>query len=82
VAHYHGIDLSQAALDLASRALEAFTCPVTFDHRGDVHRALKRVQREGYLLNDHVLSVSVSDRPKVRKRSAEEALAGLELDNL
>jgi len=33
VAHYHGIDLSQAALDLASKALEALACPVTLDHR-------------------------------------------------
>jgi len=33
VAHYHGIDLSQAALDLASRALEALACPVTLDQR-------------------------------------------------
>jgi SAM-dependent methyltransferase len=31
VAHYHGIDLSQAALDLASKALEALACPVTLD---------------------------------------------------
>src|SRR5271166_3095495 len=33
VAHYHGIDLSQAALDLASKALETLACPVTLDHR-------------------------------------------------
>src|SRR5258707_12525859 len=33
VAHYHGIDLSQAALDLARKALEALACPVTLDHR-------------------------------------------------
>jgi SAM-dependent methyltransferase len=33
VAHYHGIDLSQPALDLASEALEALACPVTLDHR-------------------------------------------------
>jgi SAM-dependent methyltransferase len=32
VAHYHGIDLSQAALDLASKSLEALACPVTLDH--------------------------------------------------
>jgi SAM-dependent methyltransferase len=31
VAHYHGIDLSQAALDLASKALETLACPVTLD---------------------------------------------------
>jgi SAM-dependent methyltransferase len=33
IAHYHGIDLSQAALDLASKALEKLACPVTLDHR-------------------------------------------------
>jgi SAM-dependent methyltransferase len=33
VAHYHGIDLSQAALELASKALETLACPVTLDHR-------------------------------------------------
>lgn len=33
VAHYHGIDLSQAALDLASKNLETLACPVTLEHR-------------------------------------------------
>jgi SAM-dependent methyltransferase len=33
VVHYHGIDLSQAALDLASKTLEALDCPVTLEHR-------------------------------------------------
>ena len=33
VAHYHGIDLSQAALDLASKNLEALACPVTLERR-------------------------------------------------
>jgi SAM-dependent methyltransferase len=33
VAHYHGIDLSQAALDLARKNLEALACPVTLEHR-------------------------------------------------
>ena len=33
VAHYHGIDLSQAALDLASKNLEALAFPVTLEHR-------------------------------------------------
>ena len=33
VAHYYGIDLSQAALELASKALESLGCPVTLDHR-------------------------------------------------
>ena len=33
VAHYHGIDLSQAALDLASKNLEALACPATLEHR-------------------------------------------------
>ncbi len=48
----------------------------------DLHRALSKVQREGYLLSGHVRSASLSARPKVRKRSAEEALASLELDSL
>src|ERR1700676_1099451 len=33
VAHYHGIDLSQAALDLESKNLEALRCPVTLERR-------------------------------------------------
>jgi SAM-dependent methyltransferase len=33
VASYHGIDLSQAALELASQALETLACPVTLDRR-------------------------------------------------
>jgi ubiquinone/menaquinone biosynthesis C-methylase UbiE len=33
VAHYHGIDLSYAALDLASKNLEALDCPATLEHR-------------------------------------------------
>ncbi|MEY2492217.1 MAG: hypothetical protein QOH24_1168 [Verrucomicrobiota bacterium] len=47
-----------------------------------VHLALKRVQNEGFLLSCRVRSVSVSPPPKVRKRSAEDTLASLELDNL
>jgi SAM-dependent methyltransferase len=31
VAHYYGIDLSQAALELASKALKLLGCPVTLD---------------------------------------------------
>jgi ubiquinone/menaquinone biosynthesis C-methylase UbiE len=33
VASYHGIDLSQPALELASQALEMLACPVTLDRR-------------------------------------------------
>jgi SAM-dependent methyltransferase len=33
VAHYYGIDLSRAALELASKALESLGCPVTLNHR-------------------------------------------------
>jgi SAM-dependent methyltransferase len=33
VAHYYGIDLSQAALELASKALKLLRCPVTLDQR-------------------------------------------------
>jgi SAM-dependent methyltransferase len=33
VAHYYGIDLSPAALELASKALEPLGCPMTLDHR-------------------------------------------------
>jgi SAM-dependent methyltransferase len=33
VAHYHGVDLSQPALDLAAKALEALDCPVELDRR-------------------------------------------------
>ena len=31
IAHYHGIDLSREALDLASKALGTLACPVTLD---------------------------------------------------
>jgi cyclopropane fatty-acyl-phospholipid synthase-like methyltransferase len=40
VAQYHGIDLSQAALDLANKNLEALDCPVTLEHR-DFDAALR-----------------------------------------
>jgi ubiquinone/menaquinone biosynthesis C-methylase UbiE len=40
VASYHGIDLSEAALELASQALEKLTCPVTLD-RPDFVEALR-----------------------------------------
>jgi SAM-dependent methyltransferase len=33
IAHYHGIDLSQAALDLARRALAGLICPVILERR-------------------------------------------------
>jgi ubiquinone/menaquinone biosynthesis C-methylase UbiE len=33
IAHYRGIDLSQAALDLARTALEALACPVILERR-------------------------------------------------
>jgi SAM-dependent methyltransferase len=33
IAHYHGIDLSQAALDLARRVLAELTCPVILERR-------------------------------------------------
>jgi hypothetical protein len=44
--------------------------------------ALSRVQSQGYLLSGRVRSVFVSARSKVRKRSLEDTLADLELDNL
>jgi hypothetical protein len=33
IASYHGIDLSQVALELGSQALETLACPVTLDRR-------------------------------------------------
>jgi ubiquinone/menaquinone biosynthesis C-methylase UbiE len=33
IAHYHGIDLSQAALDLAKTALETLACPIILERR-------------------------------------------------
>ena len=42
VAHYHGIDLSQPALDLAIEALEELTCPVTLERRDFVEALCDR----------------------------------------
>ena len=33
IAHYHGVDLSQPALDLAAQALEALDCAIELDRR-------------------------------------------------
>jgi hypothetical protein len=48
----------------------------------DIHRTLKRVQREGYLFSGRVPSVSVSAKPKVPKRSLEDTLATLDLSDV
>jgi hypothetical protein len=53
-----------------------------FYEKRAVHLALKRVQNEGFLLSCRVRSVSVSASSKVRKRSLEDTLADLELENL
>jgi hypothetical protein len=50
-----------------------------FYDKHNVHLALKRLGREGYLLNGHVRNGSFSDSPKVRRQSLEEALADIEL---
>jgi hypothetical protein len=47
-----------------------------------VRLALKRVQNEGFLLSSLVRSVSVSGKPKVPKRSLEDALADLDLSDV
>jgi hypothetical protein len=48
-----------------------------------VHRALLRVQREGWLLDGHhVRDASVSKTSKVRKSSPDEVLANLSLQDL
>jgi SAM-dependent methyltransferase len=43
VAHYHGIDLSQAALDLAKPALEALGCPFVLERRDFVRAVGDRI---------------------------------------
>jgi hypothetical protein len=49
----------------------------------DIHRALSRLQSQGYLLDGHrVGTASVSASAKVRRSSAGDPLAGLELENL
>jgi hypothetical protein len=53
-----------------------------FYEKRTVHLALKRVQNEGFLLSGRVRSVSVSDRPKVRKRSPEEVLGSIPVEEL
>jgi SAM-dependent methyltransferase len=42
VRHYHGIDLSQAALELAAANLAALPCEVDLDHRDFVEAMLRR----------------------------------------
>jgi SAM-dependent methyltransferase len=44
VAHYHGIDLSQPALDLATEALEELACPVTLEQRDFVEALCDRTE--------------------------------------
>ncbi len=46
----------------------------------EIHLALKRVQREGYLLSSRVRNGSLSVRPKVRKSSLEEVLGSIPVD--
>jgi hypothetical protein len=60
IAHYHGIDPSQAALDLARTALETLTCPVILKRRDFVEALHGRsepadVARFGYSLH-HLLA--------------------------
>jgi len=42
IRHYHGIDLSQPALDLAARNLANLPCPVDLDHRDFVEAMMLR----------------------------------------
>jgi ubiquinone/menaquinone biosynthesis C-methylase UbiE len=42
IRHYHGIDLSQPALDLAARNLANLPCPVDLDHRDFVEAMMRR----------------------------------------
>jgi len=42
VRHYHGIDLSQAALELAAKNLAGLPCAVDLDHRDFVEAMLRR----------------------------------------
>jgi hypothetical protein len=47
-----------------------------------VHKALKRLGREGYLINGHVRNGFRSETTKVRKPTLEELFANLSIEDL
>jgi hypothetical protein len=53
-----------------------------FYEKRTVHLALKRLQNEGFLLSGRVRSESLSAWPKVRKRSAEQVLENIPVEEL
>jgi SAM-dependent methyltransferase len=73
IAHYHGVDLSRAALDLAEQSLAALGCPVTLEERdvieflGD-HPEPAGVVWSGLLLHHF---------PTPAKRAAMRAIRGV-----
>lgn len=48
----------------------------------DIHRALKRLGREGHLINGHVQNGIRVETTKVHKRTLEEVFANLSLEDL
>ena len=54
---------------------------IFYDER-NVHRALRRLQREGYLIDGHVQNSFRSETTKVRKPSLEDVLVNLSLEDL
>jgi len=53
-----------------------------FYDRCSIHRALRRLGRQGYLLNGHVRNGFHSETTKVRKPPLEDLFANLSLDDL
>jgi ubiquinone/menaquinone biosynthesis C-methylase UbiE len=71
VASYRGIDLSQPALNLASKALKTLACPVTLDRRDFVEALLDRPEPAdvvwiGLSLHHFITSVKLTVMRQIR----------------
>jgi ubiquinone/menaquinone biosynthesis C-methylase UbiE len=71
IAHYHGMDLSQAALDLARNALAELTCPVNLERRDYVEALSDYTERAdvvwiGYSLHHLRASAKLALMRKIR----------------
>ena len=79
IASYHGIDLCQAALKLASQALETLTCPVTLARRDFVEALNDRpesvdVARIGLWLHHLMSPAKLNVMRKMRKVVGDQGI--------